>query len=109
MRAWEQQRHYLIGGELILHFCHEPLKFIQGQHKDNHGHAKCVKYLSSFRFIINHKSGKLNKGANVLSRRYLLLSTLDSKVPGFKLIKEEHKADEDFMELFVECYSNHSH
>ena len=45
IRVLEHWRHYLIGGEFILHLDYEALKFIQGQHKLNHRHAKWVKYL----------------------------------------------------------------
>ena len=77
VRALEHWRHYLVGGEFILHSDHEALKFIQGQHKLNPRHAKWVEYLQAFHFVIHHKSGHLNKGADALSRRYLLLSSLD--------------------------------
>jgi len=49
----------------------------------------------------------LNKGADAFSRRYLLLSTLRTKVLGFEIIKELYKANEDFQELFEKC-SSHS-
>ena len=88
IRALEYWRHYLVGGEFILHLDHEALKFIQGQHKLNPRHAKWVEYIQSFHFSIHHKSGKLNEGADALSRRYFLLFMLDSRILGFELIKE---------------------
>jgi len=42
VRALEHWRHYLVGGEFILHSDHEALKFIQGQHKLNPRHANWV-------------------------------------------------------------------
>ena len=42
VRALEHWRHYLVGGEFILHSNHEALMFIQGQHKLNLRHAKWV-------------------------------------------------------------------
>ena len=75
IRALEYWRHYLVGGEFILHSDHEALNYIQGHHKPNPRHAKWVEYLQFFHFIIQHKAGKLNKGADALSHRYLLLST----------------------------------
>jgi len=87
VRALEHWRHYFVGGEFILHTDHQALKFIQGQHKLNPRHPKWVEFLQSFHFIIHHKSGQMNNGADTLSRRYLLLSTLESKVHGFECIK----------------------
>jgi len=84
VRALEHYRHYLVGGEFILHSDHKVLKFIQGQHKLNPRHARWVECLQSFHFMIHHKADKLNKGENALSRRYLLLSTSESKVLGFE-------------------------
>ena len=63
------------------------LKFIQGQHKLNPCHAKYVGYLQSFHFMIHHKSAQINKGADALSWRYLILSVLETKVLGFEVIK----------------------
>jgi len=45
IRALEHWTHYLIAKEFILHYDHEALKFIQGQHKLNPRHAKWVQYL----------------------------------------------------------------
>ena len=106
VRALEHWRHYLVGGEFILHSDHEALKFIQGQHKLNPRHAKWVEYLQAFHFVIHHKSGQLNKGADALSRRYLLLSTLESKVLGFEIIKGLYVQDEDFKEIHEKCASH---
>jgi len=79
-----------VGGEFILHSDQEALKFIQGQHKLNPRHAKWVEYLQAFHFMIHHKAGNMNKGADALSRRYLLLSTLESKFLGFEIVKGLH-------------------
>ena len=56
--------------------------------------------------MIHHKYGKLNKGADALSMRYLLFSILDSRVLGFELIREQYKIDGDFHEL-CRRYSQH--
>ena len=58
--------------------------------------------------MIHHKVGKINKGADALSRRYLLLSTLESKVLGFAIIKGLYGQDEDFKETYEKC-SIHAH
>jgi len=67
LKHW--QRHYLIGGDFILHLGHRALKFIQGQYKLNSRLANWAKYLQSVHFIIYHTSEKLNKVVNALFRR----------------------------------------
>ena len=51
--------------------------------------------------MIKHKFGKLNQGADALSRRHLLLFQLDSCVLGFEHLKFLYTTDEDFRELYV--------
>ena len=97
-----------MGAEFILHSDHEALKFIQGQYKLNPRHAKWVEYLQSFHFMIHHKSSQMNKGTNALSRRYLVLSVLETKVLGFEIIKDMYAKDEDLEEIFVKS-SSHPH
>jgi len=89
-----------VGGEFFLHSDHKALKFIQRQYKLYPRHAKWVEYLQAFHFMIHHKSSLLNKGADASSRRYLLLLSLDSRVLGFKMIKELYPKNEDFKETF---------
>ena len=101
VRALEYWRHCLVGTEFILHSDHDALKFIKGQHKLNPRHAKWVEYLQ-FHFMIHHKAGQMNKGADALSQRYLLLSALESKVLGFEVIKGMYSDDEDLNDLLQE-------
>jgi hypothetical protein len=103
IRSLEHWSHYLVASEFILHSDHEALKYIQGQHKLNSRHAKWVEFLQSFHFTIKHKSGKLNQGADALSRRYLLLFQLDACVLGFEHLKSLYENDEDFGEIYKEC------
>jgi len=58
--------------------------------------------------MIHHKAGKLNKGEDALSRRYLLLSVLSTKVLGFEIVKGMYPIDEDFKEIYEKC-SKHAH
>ena len=94
------------GAEFILHSDHEALKFIQGQHKLNPLYGKWVEYLEALNFMIHHKAGKLNKGADALLRRYFLLLILESKVLGFEIVKEMYADDEDFKEIYAKCASH---
>ncbi len=105
VRCLEHWRHYLIAKEFVLHSDHEALKFIQSQHKLQSRHAKWVEFLQTFHFTIKHKAGKLNTGADALSRRYLLLSTLNTKVVGMELLKECYIDDVDFGEIFEKCHN----
>jgi len=45
VRSLEHWSHYLIASAFILHYDHEALKYIQGQHKLNSAHAKLVEFL----------------------------------------------------------------
>jgi len=92
-----------VATEFILHYDHEALKYLQGQHKLNSRHAKWVEYLQSFHFMIKHESRKLNQGVDALSRRHLLVFQLVSCVLGFKHLKSLCTTDEDFGELYDIC------
>jgi len=50
----------------------------------------------------------MNKGADALSRRYLLLSVLESKVLGFEVIKGTYSNHDDLKELYTKS-SRHPH
>ncbi|GJV06738.1 putative gag-pol polyprotein [Tanacetum coccineum] len=102
-RALDHWQHYLISKEFILHSDHEALKYIQGQHKLQPRHAKWVEFLQAFNFTIKHKSGKLNKGADALSRKYSLLTSLQPKVLGFDLLLDEYPSDPDFGTIYNNC------
>jgi len=55
---------------------------------------------------IKHKFGKLNQGANALSRRHLFLFQFDACILGFEHLKSLYEEDEDFGELYKE-YKRH--
>nr|GEU29592.1 hypothetical protein [Tanacetum cinerariifolium] len=100
------QEHYLIFKEFISHSDHEALKYIQGQHKLQPRHAKWVEFLQAFTFTIKHKSGKFNKGADALSCRYSLISSLQPKLIGFELLQNEYISDPDFGEIYANCLTH---
>ncbi|KAE8695306.1 hypothetical protein F3Y22_tig00110721pilonHSYRG00071 [Hibiscus syriacus] len=77
-------RHYLVQKEFILFTDHEALKYINGQHKLSRRHAKWVAYLQEFTFTLRHQAGSLNRVADALSRRTLLLTTMSTKVAAFE-------------------------
>jgi len=80
----------------------------QANTKLNLPYGKLIEFLQAFNFIIHHKAGKLNKGANALLRRYFLLLILECKVFGFEIIKGMYAEDKDFMEIHAKCAS-HTH
>ena len=53
--------------------------------------------------MIKHKKGKSNVVADALSRRYVLLSTLETKFTGFWHIKESYEHDPDFSSEYSAC------
>nr|GFA33554.1 RNA-directed DNA polymerase [Tanacetum cinerariifolium] len=103
IRALDHWQPYLISKEFILHSDHEALKYIQGQHKLQPRHAKWVEFLQAFNFNIKHKPGKLNKGADALSRKYSLLNSLEPRVIGFELLKGEYFTDPNYGDVFLKC------
>ena len=56
-----------------------------------------------FPSVIRYKQGKENVVADALSRRYVLLSTLDAKLLGFKQSKELYATNHDFCEEYKSC------
>ncbi|XP_042444031.1 uncharacterized protein LOC122029149, partial [Zingiber officinale] len=70
VRALQTWQHYLLSKEFVIHSDHESLKYLKGQGKLNKRHAKWVKFLEQFPYVIKHKPGKVNVVADALSRRH---------------------------------------
>ena len=62
-----------------------------------------IEFIKTFPYVIRYKKGKANVVANTLSHRYVLLTTLDTKLLGFKRIKELYTTDHDFCEKYNLC------
>ncbi|RDY01241.1 Retrovirus-related Pol polyprotein, partial [Mucuna pruriens] len=60
-------------------------------------HAKWVEFLEQFPYVIKHKQGKVNVMASV-STRHSLLAMLETKLRGFKHMKELYLIYEYFRE-----------
>jgi hypothetical protein len=82
---------------------HESLKHLKGQDKLSRIRAKWVEFIETFLYVIKYKQGKENIVADALSRRYVLLSTLDARFLGFQHIKELYKDDSDFANVYNAC------
>jgi hypothetical protein len=99
----ETWQHYRWTKEFVKYFDHESLKHIRGQGKLNKLHAKWVEFIETFPYIIKHKKGKDNAIADVLSRRYTMLSQLDHKFFGLESIKELYATNFDFKNSYENC------
>ena len=105
IRALSHWNHYLLPKEFVLYSDHEALKYLSTQHKLGARHAKWVKFLQTFQFVLKHKSRQLNKVADVLSRRHSLLNVMQSIVVGFEIVKSLYENDYDFGNLWKACLS----
>ncbi|OMO98240.1 hypothetical protein CCACVL1_04284 [Corchorus capsularis] len=103
VRALQTWQHYLWPKEFVIHTDHDSLKYLRGQQKLNKRHAKWSEFIESFPYVVRYKQGKENVVADALSRRYVLLSMLDSKFLGFEYIKELYASDVYFGEIFKAC------
>jgi hypothetical protein len=81
----------------------EHVKHLKGQQRLNKRHAKWVEFIETFPYVIRYKQGKKNVVADALSRRYALLSMLDTKLLGFEYIKDLYVQDSDFGDVFNAC------
>lgn len=100
VRALHHWSHYLLNKEFIIYSDHEALKHLNSQQKISRRHATWSEFLQSYPFLIKHKAGVQNIVADALSRRHTLLSTLQTKVVGFEMIKELYPDDPDFQKIW---------
>ena len=103
VRVLEVWQHYLWPKEFIIHSDHEALKFLKCQSNLNKRHAKWVEFIESFPYIIKYKKGKDNVVADALSRKNMLLTHLDIKVPGLESLRDLYASDTDFAAAFAKC------
>ena len=73
----------------MIHIDHELLKHLKGQGKLSRRHAKWVKFLETFPYVIRYKKGKENVVADALSQSYALISTLNTKLPNVFNVREK--------------------
>ena len=68
--------------------------------------AKWVEFIKTFPYVIKYKQGKKNIVADdALSRKYVLLNTMNTRLLGFKYIyiKQLYDSDPDFAEIYNAC------
>ena len=95
VRALETWQHYLWPKEFVIHTDHESLKHLKGQGKLNRRHAKWMEFIETFSYVIKYKQVKENIVADALSRRYVVVSTLNAKLLGFEYVKESYANDDE--------------
>ena len=103
MRALKTWKQYPWPKEFVIHTDHESLKHLKGHGKLNRRHAKWVEFIETFPYVIHCKQGKENVVADVLSRRYALISTLNARLLGFEYIKNLYANDNDFACVYGAC------
>lgn len=103
LRYW---RHYLLLQEFVLFSDHEALRYLGSQKKLNPRHAKWVKFLQEYIFVLKHKAAVENKAVDVLSRKVVLLHTMSVQVTGFKKLKEDYESCPDFGEIYASLMSD---
>ena len=87
----------------MLFSYHKALKFINHQQKLNKRHATWVEFLQAYNFTIKHKASVHNVVADALSRKHVLLTSMQVKVVGFEMVKELYEKDVDFGEIWKMC------
>jgi len=89
--------------EFIIHYDHQSLKFIKSQGKLQKRHAKWLELIEMFPYVIKYKNGKENIVVDALSRRYALLTSLQTKLLGFEFVKDLYATDSDFGKVCDSC------
>lgn len=88
---------------------HDELKHLDSQVKVLARHASWIAYLQQFTFSIRHKSRKLNRVADALSRRHTLLTAMHVSVPGFTTFSELYEYDPYFSSVLAEVKDGACH
>ena len=88
IRALQTWQHYLWPKEVVIHTDHESLKHLKGQGKLNKRHAGWLEFIKTFPYVIKYKQGKDMIVADALSQRYVLLTSLNTRLLGFEYAKE---------------------
>ena len=66
---------------------------------------KWMEFIQAYTFSIKHKKGITNKVADALSRRNLLVQSIELETVGIEGMKDLYSQDEDFKEIYKVCQS----
>jgi hypothetical protein len=66
-----------------------------------------VAYLQELTFALRHQAGSLNRVADALSHRTLLLTTISTKVAGFDAFTDMYATDPSFGKIIQEVKDGH--
>lgn len=89
----------------MLFIDHDALRYVNSKKNLNSRHAKWVSFLQQYNFILKCKSGKQNRVVDALSKRVLLLTTMENEVVSFEWIKNLYEFDVDFENIVQQCKS----
>jgi hypothetical protein len=103
VRVLEIWQHYLWPKEFVIHSDHEALKYFKAQSNLHRRLAKWVEFIEFFPYIIMYKKGNDNVVADALSRKHMLFTQLDVKVPGLESLCALYATDVDFAEPYRLC------
>ena len=103
VRALQAWQHYLWPKEFVIYTDHESLRHFKGQCKLNKRHARWMEFIETFPYVIRYKQGKENVVADALSRRYVLLTSMSSKMLRFEYVKDMYANDADFANVYMAC------
>ncbi|RDX86566.1 hypothetical protein CR513_32090, partial [Mucuna pruriens] len=101
MRALHVWQHYFLPKEFVIHIDHKSLKHLKDQSKLSKTHAKLIKFLEEFPYVIKYKQGNMNIVADALSKRYALIAILETKFLGLECLKKLYENDIDFGEAYA--------
>ena len=105
VQSLKRWRHYLLPKEFIVFTDNQALSYLNRQEKLNQRHMKWMEFIQAYTFSIKHKKGITNKVADALSRRNLLVQTIELETIGIEGMKDLYTLDDDFKEIYEVCQS----
>ncbi|PKU75761.1 hypothetical protein MA16_Dca019717 [Dendrobium catenatum] len=66
-------------------------------------HARWIVFLQKFTFVLQHKAGKVNRVADALSRRAVMLISLQTEITLLQEMKNFYETDADFSIFWKQC------